>query len=76
MKKRAAPDDELGFSPGGSVGTPGVPEVTVILPYEVNVIAFGDADSSTAVMSDLKLSVTPPEGSDRGWGRLDIRILK
>ena len=67
------PDDELGFSPGGSVGTPGVPEVPVILPYEVNVIAFGDADSSTAVMSDLKLSVTPPEGSDRGWARLDIQ---
>ena len=25
---------------------------------------------------NLKLSVTPPEGSDRGWGRLDIRVIK
>ena len=66
------PDDELGFSPGGSSGDPADPDITVVLPYEVNVIAFGDADSSTAVMSDLKLSVSPPEGSDRGWGRLDI----
>ena len=38
----------------------------------MNVIAFGDADSATAVMSNLKLSVTPPSTSDRGWGRLDI----
>ena len=65
-------DDELGFSPSGNSGEPSDPDITVVLPYEVNVIAFGDADSSTAVMSDLKLSVTPPEGSDRGWGRLDI----
>jgi len=66
-------DDELGFSPGGSSGEPADPDITVVLPYEVNVIAFGDADSSTAVMSDLKLSVTPPATSDRGWGRLDIQ---
>ena len=39
----------------------------------MNVIAFGDADSTTAVMSNLKLSVTPPSTSDRGWGRLDIQ---
>ena len=66
-------DDELGFSPSGNSGEPNDPDITVVLPNEVNVIAFGDADSSTAVMSDLKLSVTPPEGSDRGWGRLDIQ---
>jgi hypothetical protein len=66
-------DPDLGFSPGGSSGDPDDPDVTVVLPYEVNVIAFGDADTSTAVMSDLKLSVTPPATSDRGWGRLDIQ---
>ncbi len=66
-------DPDLGFSPGGSSGDPADPDITVVLPYEVNVIAFGDADSSTAVMSNLKLSVTPPETSDRGWGRLDIQ---
>ena len=66
-------DPDLGFSPGGSSGDPADPDVTVVLPYEVNVIAFGDADSATAVMSNLKLSVSPPATSDRGWGRLDIQ---
>ena len=66
-------DDELGFSPGGTSGDPADPDITVALPNEVNVIAFGDADSTTAVMSNLKLSVTPPSTSDRGWGRLDIQ---
>ena len=66
-------DPDLGFSPGGSSGDPADPDVLVKLPYEVNVIAFGDADSTTAVMSNLKLSVTPPATSDRGWGRLDIQ---
>ena len=66
-------DPDLGFSPGGSSGDPADPKITVVLPYEVNVIAFGDADSDTAVMSNLKLSVTPPATSDRGWGRLDIQ---
>lgn len=65
-------DDELGFSPGGTSGDPADPDVTVTLPNEVNVIAFGEADSMTAVMSNLKLSVMPPSTSDRGWGRLDI----
>ena len=65
-------DEELGFSPNGSTGDPADPDIKVTLPYEVNVIAFGDADSATAVMSDLKLSVTPPAAGDRGWGRLDI----
>ena len=65
-------DEELGFSPGGTSGDPADPDITVTLPNEVNVIAFGDADSTTAVMSNLKLSVTPPSTSDRGWGRLDI----
>jgi len=66
-------DPDLGFSPGGSSGDPADPDVTVVLPNEVNVIAFGEADSTTAVMSNLKLSVTPPATSDRGWGRLDIQ---
>jgi len=66
-------DPDLGFSPGGSSGDPADPDVSVLLPYEVNVIAFGDADETTAVMSDLKLSVTPPATSDRGWARLDIQ---
>jgi len=70
---KPAEDPDLGFSPGGSSGDPADPDVTVVLPYEVNVIAFGDAESTTAVMSNLKLSVTPPETSDRGWGRLDIQ---
>jgi hypothetical protein len=65
-------DPDLGFSPGGSSGDPADPDITVTLPYEVNVIALGDADSTTAIMSNLKLSVTPPATSDRGWGRLDI----
>ena len=63
----------MGFSPNGSTGDPADPDLKVILPYEVNVIAFGEADSATAVMSNLKLSVTPPADSDRGWGRLDIQ---
>jgi len=66
-------DPDLGFSPGGSSGDPADPDITVTLPNEVNVIAFGDADSTTAIMSNLKLSVTPPATSDRGWGRLDIQ---
>ena len=66
-------DPDLGFSPGGSSGDPADPDVLVVLPNEVNVIAFGEADSTTAVMSNLKLSVTPPATSDRGWGRLDIQ---
>ena len=66
-------DDELGFSPGGTSGDPADPDITVVLPHEVNVIAFGDADEATAVTSNLKLSVTPPATSDRGWGRLDIQ---
>jgi len=67
------PDDELGFSPGGSASNPDDPEVKVVLPYEVNVVAFGDADTTTAVMSNLKLSVTVPGDADRGWGALDIQ---
>ena len=55
-------DDELGFLTRWTSGDPADPDITVVLPNEVNVIAFGDADSSTAVMSNLKLSVTPPEG--------------
>ena len=66
-------DPDLGFSPGGSSGDPADPDITVVLPNEVNVIAFGDADTTTAVMSNLKLTVTPPSTSDRGWGRLDVQ---
>jgi len=67
------PPDDLGFSPGGATGTEPGTRTNIPLPHEVNVIAFGDADSTTAVMSNLKLSVTPPATSDRGWGRLDIQ---
>ena len=69
------PDPEnpdLGFSPGGSSGDPADPDINVLLPNEVNVIAFGADGADSAVMSDLKLTVTPPEGYDRGWARLDI----
>ena len=65
------PEDELGFSPGGTSGDPDDPDVNVLLPNEVNVIAFGSADADSAVMSNVKLTVTPPS-EDRGWGRLDI----
>ncbi|MEK9807766.1 MAG: hypothetical protein VW373_06965 [Halieaceae bacterium] len=66
------PDPELGFSPGGSVGDPADPDITVILPNEVNVIDFGEPDAPSALVSDLKLTVTPT-GADRGWARLDIQ---
>ena len=66
------PDPELGFSPGGSSGDPADPDITVILPNEVNVIDFGEADAPSALVSDLKLTATV-EGGDRGWGRLDIQ---
>jgi hypothetical protein len=65
-------DPELGFSPGGNAGSPPGEAIEVVLPYEVNVIDFGAADAPSALVSDLKLTVTPPEGYDRGWGRLDI----
>jgi len=65
-------DPELGFSPGGNAGDPPGEQITVELPYEVNVIDFGAADAPSALVSDLKLTVTPPEGYDRGWARLDI----
>jgi len=66
-------DPDLGFSPGGSSGDPADPDVTVTLPNEVNVIDFGAADAPSALVSDLKLTVTPPAGSDRGWARLAIQ---
>jgi hypothetical protein len=65
-------DPDLGFSPGGNAGDPPGDPITVELPYEVNVIDFGAADAPSALVSDLKLTVTPPSGYDRGWGRLDI----
>jgi hypothetical protein len=65
-------DPDLGFSPGGNAGTPPGEKITVELPYEVNVIDFGAEDAPSALVSDLKLTVTPPDGYDRGWGRLDI----
>ena len=71
--KPVDPPDSLGFSPGGSTGSEPDAKTVIPLPHEVNVIAFGDADSDTAVTSNLKLSVTPPATYDRGWGRLDIK---
>jgi hypothetical protein len=65
-------DPDLGFSPGGNAGEAPGAQITVELPYEVNVIDFGAADAPSALVSDLKLTVTPPSGYDRGWGRLDI----
>ena len=65
-------DPELGFSPGGDEGVPPGTPITVELPYEVNVIDFGAEGAPSALVSDLKLTVTPYEGYDRGWGRLDI----
>jgi hypothetical protein len=67
------PKDELGFSPNGSSGDPAIPDTDVELKYEVNVIAFGDAEATSAVMSNLKLTVDPGDAADRGWGRLDIQ---
>ena len=64
-------ESELGFSPNGSTGDPADPKIKVELKNEVNVIAFGDPEETSAVMSNLKLTVTP-DGADRGWGRLDI----
>ena len=64
-------ESELGFSPNGSTGDPADPKIKVELINEVNVIAFGDPEETSAVMSNLKLTVTP-DGADRGWGRLDI----
>jgi len=68
------PEDELDFSPGGVTGSEPGSKTTIPLPYEVNVIAFGEGDEATAVESNLKLTVSQPAGStsDRGWGRLDI----
>ena len=43
-----------------------------MLMNEVNVIAFGGEDATTAVMSNLKLEVDVGDAVDRGWGRLDI----
>jgi len=64
-------DPDLGFSPGGSTDSADPDDVDVLLPYEVNVIDFGEEDAASALVSDLKLTVTP-SGADRGWGRLDI----
>ena len=67
------PDDELGFSPGGSTGTEPDDPTTIFLPNEVNVISFGAEGAASAVMSNVQLTITPPATSDRGWGRLDIQ---
>jgi hypothetical protein len=69
------PDDELGFSPGGSAGDPTVP---VGLNREVNVIKFNDGDVlGTAAQQDealgLGFTVTVPGDATKGWGRLDIQ---
>jgi hypothetical protein len=64
-------DPDLGFSPGGSTDSADPGDIDVILPNEVNVIDFGEEGAASALVSDLKLTVTPA-GADRGWGRLDI----
>ena len=64
----ASGDSTLGFSPGGSSGDP---DVNVYLPNEVNVIDFGEEGAASALVSDLKLTVSPAD-ADRGWGRFDI----
>ena len=64
-------DPNLGFSPTGSTDSANPDRIDVFLPYEVNVIDFGEEGAASALDSDLKLTVTP-DGADRGWGRLDI----
>jgi len=68
--------DGLGFSPGGSVGTP---TAAAYLWREVNVISFNDGNvlKSKELQSDdgtgngLRVVVDVP-GADKGWGNLEI----
>jgi len=71
------PDTDLGFSPGGSAGTPAD---TFVLNREVNVIMFNDGNVlGTADLQDEDLGLgfvvnVSGEGnpSDRGWSALVI----
>ena len=67
------PDTDLGFSPGGSAGTPAD---TFSLNREVNVIMFNDASVlGTADLQDEDLGlgfVVTVDGADRGWAELVI----
>jgi hypothetical protein len=71
------PDTDLGFSPGGSAGTPAD---TFVLNREVNVIMFNDGNVlGTADLQDEDLGLgfvvnVSGEGnpSDRGWSALII----
>jgi hypothetical protein len=71
------PDTDLGFSPGGSAGTPAD---TFSLLREVNVIMFNDGNVlGTADLQDEDLGLgfvvsVSDEGypPNRGWARLDI----
>jgi len=68
--------DGLGFSPGGSVGTP---TAAAYLWREVNVISFNEGNvlKSKELQSDdgtgfgLRVVVAVP-GADKGWGNLEI----
>jgi hypothetical protein len=71
------PDDELGFSPGGSSGDP---TLTAVLNREVNVIKFNDGDVlGTAAQQDeplgLGFTVSVPGDANKGWGMLAIAPL-
>jgi len=75
--KLAGPDDTdtppsggLGFSPGGQAGST-LPVNKILLNNEVNVLAFGDPEATSAVESDLKQTITPASGT-KGWGQLAI----
>ena len=75
--KLAGPDDTdtppsggLGFSPGGQAGSE-LPVNKILLNNEVNVLAFGDPETASAVVSDLKQTITPASGT-KGWGQLAI----
>ncbi|MDA8660924.1 hypothetical protein N9M01_11995 [Luminiphilus sp.] len=75
--KLAGPDDTdtpptggLGFSPGGQAGST-LPVNKILLNNEVNVLAFGDPEAASAVVSDLKQTITPASGT-KGWGQLAI----
>jgi hypothetical protein len=70
--KVPSPDDPtLGLSPGGSEGTPPGEKNPVYLKNEVNVIDFGEEGADSALVSELKLTVSP-DGYDRGWASLAI----
>lgn len=67
------PETDLGFSPGGSAGTP-ADEFN--LNREVNVIMFNEGEVlGTANLQDEDLGlgfVVAVDGADRGWARLNI----